>query len=307
MGLARDAILWAADNPTLRRTLPRVGVVRRSVRRFMPGETLDAALAEAERFDDDGVPSTFTRLGENLTDLAEADGVADHYAGAYARIGERGLDVEISVKLTQLGLDIDVERTERHVRRLAELAAAQGRRLWFDMESSPYVGRTLDLYRRVRGDGLPVGVCLQAYLRRTAEDVASLIPLAPMIRFVKGAYNEPAELLVGDRAAIDRSYHDLAVGMLSATDDPRALALGTHDVDLIRRIEVAASALGRDRSSFEVQMLFGIRAADLDAMGREGYRIRPLVAYGEHWYPWFMRRLAERPANVLIAARNLLG
>lgn len=307
MGLARDAILWAADNPTLRARLPRVGVVRRSVRRFMPGETLEAALAEAQRFHAEGMASTFTRLGENLTHLDEADEVADHYAGALDEIARRGLDGELSVKLTQLGLDIDLDATERHLRRLAEGAARHGRRLFFDMESSPYVGRTLDLYRRLRSDGLPVGICLQAYLRRTGDDVASLLPLRPMIRFVKGAYSEPAELLVGDRAAIDRSYHDLSMTVLSSTDDPRALALGTHDVDLVRRIEASAARIGRDRSHFEVQMLFGIRADDQRSLSREGFRVRPLIAYGEHWYPWFMRRLAERPANVLIAARNILG
>ncbi|MFM8943677.1 MAG: proline dehydrogenase family protein [Actinomycetota bacterium] len=304
MGLARDAILWAADNPTLRATLPRYGFVRRTVRRFMPGETLDAALDAAAVL---GLPTTFTRLGENVTEIAEADAVADHYEDAFRRIAERGLDTEISVKLTQLGLDLDVERTVAHVRRLAAGAERAGNRLFLDMESSPYVDRTLDVARRVRAEGAPIGVCLQAYLRRTVGDVGSLLPTGMAIRFVKGAYKEDPALLVGGKREIDAAYHALAMTVLRATDDPSRLALGTHDVDLIRRIDADIAWRDRSRQAYEVQMLYGIRVADQHGLAREGFRVRPLIAYGEHWYPWFMRRLAERPANVLMAVRNLLA
>ena len=304
MGLARDAILWAADNPTLRATLPRYGFVRRTVRRFMPGETLDAALDAAR---DLGLPTTFTRLGENVTAMVEADAVAEHYEDAFRRISERGLDTEISVKLTQLGLDIDLERTVVHVRRLAACAERAGNRLFLDMESSPYVDRTLDVARRVRAEGAPIGICLQAYLRRTGADVEALLATGMAIRFVKGAYREDPALLVGGPREVDEAYRALALTVLRATGDPSRLALGTHDVALVRRIDADLASLGRTRRDLEVQMLYGIRVDDQHGLAREGFRVRPLIAYGEHWYPWFMRRLAERPANVLMAVRNLVG
>ncbi|MFM7718844.1 MAG: proline dehydrogenase family protein [Actinomycetota bacterium] len=307
MGLARSAILWAADNPTLRENLPRFGFVRRTVRRFMPGETLDAALDAAAELRAEDLPTTFTRLGENLADLGEAEEVAEHYVGAFDAIAARGLDTEISVKLTQLGLDLDVDAAARHARRLAACADAQHRRLWIDMESAPYVERTLEIVRRLRADGAPVGVCLQAYLRRTAGDVRDLLPTGAAMRFVKGAYRESPGILVGDRRAIADAYHALALAVLSATDDPGRLALGTHDVDLVRRIDDSARAIGRGRDAYEVQMLYGIRVADQHGLAREGFRVRPLISYGEYWYPWFLRRMAERPANVWMAVRNLVG
>ena len=307
MGIARSAILWAADNPTLRRELPKRAFVRRTVRRFMPGEAFEDAVGAALDLKVAGLPVTFTRLGENLTDLAEATAETEHYLDAYDRIDAAGLDAEISVKLTHLGLDLDLEATVGNARRLADRAARAGGRLWVDMESIPYVDPTLEVVRRLRALGAPVGVCLQTYLRRTPADVRELLPTGAAIRFVKGAYREAPEHLVGDRHANAEAYHALALAVLGATDDPKRLVLGTHDVELIRRIDASAGALGRTRVDFEVAMLYGIRVADQHGLAREGFRVRPLVSYGEHWYPWFIRRLAERPANIWMAVRNLLA
>jgi proline dehydrogenase len=308
MGLARTAILWAAENRWLRERLPRARFVRRSVARFMPGERLDDALGAAADLAAQGLPTTFTALGENVSTRAEADQVLRHYLDAYDRIGERGLDTELSVKPTHLGLDVDRRAAAANLARLAERAAELGTRLWLDMEASAYVEPTLELYRDLRAGRPNTGVCLQAYLRRTAADVEALLPLEPSIRLVKGAYREPAELVVGGRPVIDESYRVLALRLLERRGDDGLVVLGTHDVELVRRIEGDAAARGLGRDAFEIAMLFGIRAGEQRRLAHQGYAVRTLIAYGTSWYPWFMRRIAERPvANTLLALRNLLS
>jgi proline dehydrogenase len=302
MGLARNAILWAADNPWLREHLPRFRFVRRTVSRFMPGETLDAALGAAARLANDGIPAIVTELGENVTTREEAEGVADHYIDAYGKITDRGLDAEISIKPTHLGLDLDPDVAVENVERVATVAAERGTWLWLDMESSRYVQPTLDLYRKVRATRPNTGICLQAYLRRTPIDINDLMPDAS-IRLVKGAYREHESLLVGDRKAIDESYRRLALRILEVKGPSERLVLGTHDVDLVSRIEADDS-----RDEFEIAMLYGIRSADQVRLARDGYTIRTLISYGTHWYPWFMRRIAEKPVeNAFLALRNLIA
>jgi proline dehydrogenase len=308
MNLARLAILWAADNAWLRAHLPRFGFVRRSVARFMPGERLDDALGAAESLASDGVPATFTALGENVTTAAEADRVAAHYLDAFDRVAERGLDVEISVKPTHLGLDVDPRLAARNLARLAERAGERRNWLWVDMEASAYVEPTVELYRELRSRHANTGICLQAYLRRTADDVEYLLPLDPSIRLVKGAYREPVELLVGSRSLIDESFRVLSLRLLEGRGPVGRVVLGTHDVDLVARIERDATIRGLGREALEIAMLYGIRTADQLRFAREGAAIRTLIAYGTYWYPWFMRRIAEKPIeNTLLALRNLLG
>lgn len=308
MALTRDAILWAADNGWLREHLPRYGFVRRTVRRFMPGEALADALDAAAELGAKGVPTTFTALGENVTNAGETEKVTEHYLEAYERIAERGLDTEISVKPTHLGLDLDLDLASANLGRLATKAAERGNWLWLDMEAHPYVDGTLELYRRIRAAHPKTGICLQAYLKRTAADVDALMPLDPSIRLVKGAYREPEDIVFRSEGAIDEAYRRLALRILAATGPEGRLALGTHDVDLVGTIDADARSAGYQREAFEVQMLFGIRANDQIELAREGYRVRVLIAYGSYWYPWFMRRIAENPTkNVLLALRNLLG
>jgi proline dehydrogenase len=307
MATMRTLLLWMASNGWLRDRLPRYRFVQRAVRRFMPGEEPEAALEAAEAFKADGVGSLFTRLGENLTERSGADEVAAHYLALLDQIEARGIDGEISVKPTQLGLDLDPDLAFEHCVTLAERAAQLGGELWIDMESSPYVEPTVALYERLKRSHPNVGICLQAYLRRTADDVQRLLPLSPSIRLVKGAYSEPGSIAYRDRRAVDANYLALAVTMLEASREARVrVGLGTHDVRLIEQVAEHAKALGLSRTSFEVQMLYGIRVDQQRRLARAGYRVRDLVAYGSAWYPWYMRRLAERPANVVFALRQLL-
>ena len=303
----RRVFLWAARNRWLKERLPRLRFMRRAVRRFMPGETLDEALTAAIPLQAAGIGTMYTRLGENLADLAAADEVAAHYMGAIDKIVAAGITGEISVKPTQLGLDHDTEACLAHLVRLADHAGAAGSYLWIDMEGSDYVEATIALYERLRATHPGTGICLQAYLRRTADDIERLRPLDPAIRLVKGAYDEPESIAYRDRRSVDANFLGLAVRfLLDGRGRPIRLGLGTHDVTLIEQIATQVSAAGIGRDGYEVQMLYGIREADQFRLAKAGYRVQALIAYGEHWYPWYMRRLAERPANVWFALRQVL-
>jgi proline dehydrogenase len=305
----RRLLLWMARNRWLRDHLPRLWFARRAVRRFMPGEDADSALDAGARFKDENIATEFTRLGENVTSIAEADAVAEHYLELLDQIKARALDGEVSLKLTQIGLDIDVERTLANASRLAERAAQNGTLLWVDMEGSAYTDATVSFYERLLKDHPNTGLCLQSYLKRTAGDVQRLLPLRPHIRMVKGAYAEPASIAYQDRRDVDANYLALCAAILEAArlgTDVR-LGLGTHDVRLIEQVAEHAAAMGLPKTSFEIQMLYGIRMDQQRRFVREGYRVRDLISYGEAWYPWYMRRLAERPANVLFALRQILG
>jgi len=305
----RRLLLWMAANGWLRNRIPRLWFARRAVRRFMPGEDLESALAAGVGFQVEGLGTLYTRLGENLTRIEEADAVADHYRGVLNELRERRLDGEISVKLTQLGFDLDVERTFHHATSLAAQSAEHGKSFWIDMEGSAYTEATIAFYERMKAVMPNTGICLQAYLRRTAADIQRLVPLRPEIRLVKGAYAEPSSIAYQGRHDVDANYLALCVAMLQAARAGNAvrIALGTHDVRLIEQFAEHAAAVGLPKSSFEVQMLFGIRMDQQRRLAREGYIVRDLIAYGEAWYPWYMRRLAERPANVLFALRQIVG
>ena len=290
--------------------MPRYGFVKRAVRRFMPGETLADALEAAERLERGaGIPTLITFLGENVADEAEAAAVADHYAEAAAAVAARGLDAELSVKPTHLGLDLGAAVAERSLRRLTEAAEAAGNWVWLDMESSPYVDPTLELYHAIRPDHPRFGICLQAYLRRTPEDLESLIPLGAAVRLVKGAYAEPADVAFPDKSAVDQAFFDLAVRMLA--DDARKAgtraALATHDGALIRRIDEWAAKEGLGDGAYEYQMLYGIAREEQKRLAVAKKAVRVLISYGEHWFPWYVRRLAERPANLVFVLRSFLA
>ena len=303
----RRLFLWAARNGVLKTRLPRFRFMKRAVRRFMPGETLEAALDAAAPLEAAGIGTMYTRLGENLTSLDEADEVADHYMAVFDAIVARGFRGEVSVKPTQLGLDLDEERTLVHLTRLGEKAAEIGSYLWIDMEGSDYVESTIVLYERLRAVQPRTGICLQAYLKRTPSDVERLRPLDPAIRLVKGAYDEPETIAYRDKRLVDASYLSLAVDILkTGRGRPIRLGLGTHDVRLIEQIAEQVDPAGVPRDGFEVEMLYGIRSREQYRLANAGYRVQTLIAYGEHWYPWYMRRLAERPANVAFAIRSLL-
>jgi proline dehydrogenase len=292
----------------MREHLSRWWFVRRAVRKFMPGEELEDAMAAAERHRSAGINAVFTLLGENVTAFAEAEDVARHYHRVLDEVAARDLDAEISVKLTQLGLDLDADGCARLVEELADDAARRGNWVWIDMEASNYVDATLAIYERVAGPRENVGLCLQAYLKRTPTDIARLLPVRPSARLVKGAYDEPVAIAYRSHADVDAAYSAVAVQLLEAVaaGQARRVILGTHDSRLVDQIARSAEAVGIQRNRVEVQMLYGIRAGEQRRLASEGFDVRCLIAYGRFWYPWYMRRLAERPANVVFALRQLL-
>ena len=307
--MIRSSLLWVSENNWCKHTLPRYGFVRRAVRRFMPGETLEDALKAARSMaESDGIPALVTLLGENVTDEAEARSVADHYVDAARMIAAAGLDAELSLKPTHLGLDLGFDVAEDNIRRVAEAAEAHGNWVWLDMEYSRYVDPTLELYRAIRADHPRLGVCLQSYLYRTRDDLESLIPIGAAIRLVKGAYAEPPDIALPLKADVDQAFFDQAVRMLAP--DARAAGLraglATHDARLIQRIEAWAEANGVGPDAYEYQMLYGIADREQRRLAGEDKGVRVLISYGVHWFPWYARRLAERPANIGFVLRSLL-
>ena len=308
MSLMRSMLLAASQNQWLRQRAAHYPFVRRTVSRFMPGETLDDALAAAQALRGKKIGTVFTHLGENIKDGSEARQVTEHYLEVLERIRERGLQAEISVKLTQLGLDLSPDFCFEHLN--AVIGRAQKDSIvWVDMEASNYVDATLDLYRRALKTHPNVGICLQAYLHRTKDDLAKLLPLRPSVRLVKGAYNEPPEIAFARKQDVDENYFELGKQMLRAKKENCCVraAFGTHDVALIGRLAGFASAEGFGKKDFEVQMLYGIQRAEQERLANEGCTSIVLVAYGSYWYPWFVRRLAERPANLWFMVRNVFA
>jgi proline dehydrogenase len=259
----------------------------------------------------DGIGAVLTELGEQVTSAADAAAVRDRYLDVLDRIGQARLPLplpaHVSVKLTHLGLEVDQDACLHHLMALAARAAERRAFLWIDMEESRYVDVTLELFRRVRAARDAVGVCLQAYLRRTPADLQTLLPLGPAIRLVKGAYSEPPHVAFPRKRDVDAAYLALAEQLLLQAVRSRARPVfGTHDVGLLARIRARARELGAPEDTYEVHMLYGIRTADQRTLARAGVRVRVLISYGSHWFPWYMRRLAERPANVWFLLRNLL-
>jgi proline dehydrogenase len=307
MGLMRSAFLAGSQSRWLRDRATRYRFVRTAVSRFMPGEDLAAALAAARALQAAGVGSVLTQLGENLEGSEEAEQVKRHYLEVLDRARDASLDAEISIKLTQLGLDFSRAECEKSLASLIERAGTFGTWVWVDMESSAYTDATLEIYRRARARFPNVGVCVQAYLHRTARDVADLIPLGAGVRLVKGAYREPPDKAFPKKRDVDANYFALAMQLLGAEArraGVRAI-FGTHDRLLIRRVEEAARAAGRQPKELEFQMLYGIQRQEQARLTAGGYRFRVLISYGDAWFPWYMRRLAERPANVLFVLRNM--
>jgi proline dehydrogenase len=308
MSLMRSLLLAASQNRWLRDHATHYSFVRGTVSRFMPGETLDDALGAAEALRSKNIGTVFTHLGENIKDRAEAQQVAEHYLEVLKRIKEKSLRAEISVKLTQLGLDLSAHLCFEHLNAIIERAEKDSI-VWVDMEASNYVDATLELYRRALTAHPNVGICLQTYLHRTKDDLAKLLPLRPSIRLVKGAYNEPPEIAFPRKQDVDENYFELGKQMLRAKKENRCVraAFGTHDVALIRRLADCASAEGFAKKDFEVQMLYGIQRAEQERLASEDCTSVVLVAYGSYWYPWFVRRLAERPANLWFMLRNVFA
>jgi proline dehydrogenase len=309
MSVIRKVLLAGSTNPWLRERATKTEFVRKSVSRFMPGEQIEDALRAAAELKPQGITTILTKLGENLTHVEEAEEVTQHYLDVLDRVAASGLDAHISIKPTQLGLDLDPALCERNLDRLLDRADARNNFVWIDMESSPYVERTIALYRRARARTSCVGIALQAYLYRTEKDVESLIPLGAAIRIVKGAYLEPPDVAFPKKSDVDVNYFKLCTRLLSpdARKPGSLLHIATHDIPVADRLSAYIAQHAVPSSAYEFAMLYGIQRGQQARLAREGRRLRVLISYGEYWFPWYMRRLAERPANIWFVLRTMFG
>jgi proline dehydrogenase len=308
VGVARSVLLAASTNKWLREHATKTNVIRRSVSPFMPGERLEDAMAVALVQQRQGIGAILTRLGENLTRAEDAELVTRHYLDAFDKIVSAGLDAQISVKPTQLGLDFDSELCFSHLQRLVDRAAASGNFVWIDMERSTYVDRTLDLFRRMRARSSRIGVALQACLYRTEADLESLLPLGAAIRLVKGAYLEPRSIAFPKKADVDANFYKLCCRALDAAASlERALLhIATHDQRLIDRLGAFIADRRVPSRLYEYAMLYGIQRPLQQRLAHSARPLRVLISYGDDWFPWYMRRLAERPANMWFVLKNVL-
>ena len=309
MPFLRALLIRGSESPALAELVRDRGFARRAVRRFLPGETLDAALDAAARQAALGIGTTLTYLGEQVTDAAATETVARHYLEALDRVRTRGLPCEISLKLTHLGLDLRADVCLGLVALICARAEATGTAVWIDMEGSAHTAVTLEVFRAVQARYRGLGLCVQAYLRRTPADVESLLPLGAAIRIVKGAYQEPPALAYQSRAEVAEAFFRLGTRLLEP--DARAAGVravfGTHDVALIARLQEHARSRGLGPGAFECHLLYGIRTADQRRLAAQGQPVRVLISYGASWFAWYMRRLAERPANLWFVVRNLFA
>ena len=274
----------------------------------MPGEHAADALAAGAAIAASGRGLIFTQLGEAITSGDAAVAVRDHYLRFFERIREMRLPAQVSVKPTQLGLDLSMAQCERHLLALAAKAEETGSALWLDMEDSSYVDRTLELYVTLLRNHPTTGVALQAYLRRTPKDLDRLMSLMPVIRLVKGAYDEPKTVAFEKKSDTDHAYYALASTMLDgAREGVCSPVFGTHDLGLLARIAARAEVSGVGKDQYQIHMLYGIRDGAQRRLVADGHIVKTLVSYGAAWYRWYMRRLAERPANVLFVFKSLFG
>jgi proline dehydrogenase len=305
--MMRTVLLRMSRSRFLERQVRKRRFVRRAIRRFMPGEELDDALREGKRLGRRGFGVVLTHLGENVASEAEAGAVSRHYARALDRVAALALDAEMSVKPTQLGLDLGVDVASGNLAPLLKKANTADDTVWIDMEDSSCVDATLELVHEARKTCPRVGVCLQAYLHRTPADLEALMDPPVRVRLVKGAYREPPELVIRRKSDVDARFHELAVHMLRDRDYARAATpvFGTHDDRLIERVRESARQYRFDPGEIEFHMLYGVRPDLQEWLAAVGARVRVLISYGDHWYPWYMRRLAERPANVWFVAKQI--
>ena len=299
----RRPILAVADNPRVERLLRRTGGTL--VNRFVAGETLDLALEQVRRLADQHLTATLDQLGENVRTAAEAQAAVTSYTDMLDALATRGLEPNISAKLTMLGLDFGDDVALANMRTVLRKAAGHDGFVRIDMEGSAYTERTVAITERLH-DEFPgvVGTVIQSYLRRSEDDVDRLLKRNVRIRLVKGAYSEPASIAYQEREAVDGAYRRLLLKLLGTAPYP---AIGTHDPSLIALTRDRAAVLGLPSSAFEFQLLYGVRRDEQINLQAAGYRVRVYVPFGTEWYPYFTRRIAERPANALFVLRSLIG
>jgi proline dehydrogenase len=296
----RKGILLAADSRQVRRVVRNHGM-RLGASRFVAGETIDDCVVVLRRLNDQGLYANTTLLGEGVLEPGETGGVVAAYRGIIDRLADEKLRANVALKLTHLGLDVDEELAYENLKTLVERAAERDNFIRIDMEQSSYVDATLRIYRRLREAGLDrVGTVLQSYLYRTPDDLESLLPLAPNLRLVKGAYLEPADIAYPHKPEVDAAYVALMERMLTGGGHT---AIATHDDALIDHAIRFTEEQGIERERFEFQMLYGVRPNLQIDLARRGYKVLVATPFGPDWYPYLMRRLGERPANLLFFAR----
>jgi proline dehydrogenase len=300
----RKTILWLSGQRRVRRFVDRNRLARQFAARFVAGETPDRAVAASLALAKRGITTSLDVLGESVTQAAAAESAATDYVALLERMAAAGVEVNVSVKPTQMGLDLDPALCERNLRRILERARQLQGFVRLDMESSAYTQRTLDLFERLHSDfGAGVGVVIQAALRRSTDDVERLIAASARVRLCKGAYLEPESVAFPHKSDVDAHYERLLERLLQAGNYP---GMATHDERLIRRAQEFAGARGVAPERFEFQMLYGVRRDLQEQLRAAGWRVRVYVPFGTQWYPYLMRRLAERPANVAFILGNLI-
>lgn len=300
----RSVVLGVSSNAVVRQLVTRSGFGRRTALRFVAGETIDRAIAAARDLSLRGASAELDYLGEHVVDERQTSQVVSTYLDMLDRIASAGIPAQVSLKPSQMGQELGDDLSYENLRSVVEKAASHRNFVWIDMEGSAYTELTIQLYRRLRARHDNVGIALQAYLYRTRADVESLLAIGGTVRLCKGAYSEPPDVAFPHKREVDLNFKLLAEVLLSSR---QYHAIATHDEKMIRHAVEFARAEGVDSRNFEFQMLYGIRR-DLQAqLLRDGYNLRVYVPYGEQWYPYLMRRLAERPANLLFLVRNVVA
>jgi proline dehydrogenase len=308
MNLLRSLLLWASKNNALRSTLPDIYFVRKAVKRFMPGEKLDDAIEAAKKLRQNNLGTVFTYLGENLTEISEAEFVKGNYVKVLQKISDEKLNAEISLKITQLGLDLSFEKAVKHFEEIVSRANSLGNFVWIDMEGSSYTQTTLDFYNKVSRNFTNCGLCLQAYLYRTKNDIEKNLKINSSIRLVKGAYRESSEIAFQKKSEVDKNYIDIAKILLERSKDSEArIVFGTHDSKIINYVKEHTKKINIEKEKAEFHLLYGIQTLEQGKLVGEGLHVKVLISYGEAWFPWYMRRLAERPANVWFVLKNIFS
>lgn len=303
--VTRNALLYLARHEGLKDFAVRFRPFKKMTSRFVAGEDIEEAIAAIREINKLNCTASFDHLNESVANKAETEEEVREYLNILSRIDETGIRSNVSIKLTQFGLDIDPELTYRNARTVVEDAARRNNFVRVDMEQSGVTQITIDIFKRLRSEfGLnDVGIVLQSYLRRTYEDAQELLKIPARIRICKGAYNEPPDVAFPDKKDVDENYIRVMKLLLSSGTYH---GIATHDPKMIDATIEHMQKESISKEAFEFQMLYGVRRDLQEKLARDGYNVRVYVPYGKHWYPYFMRRLAERPANVWFVLKNML-
>ncbi len=305
--LLRSLLLYASKSKALQNIATNWPLVKNVSKRFVAGSTLDEAASAVQALNDEGIIASLDHLGESVETVEEAQEAADACLEILDTINEYDLDANLSLKLTQLGFDVDEQFCEERVREIVGRAESYGNTVRIDMEGSEHTQRTLDLYYRLREDFHNVGVVIQTMLYRSIEDIEQLIDVGVNVRLCKGAYKEAEDIAYPEKADVDQAFRDIEDLLFDKYAMERGVrpCIATHDENIVSYTCMLAEDNKVPKENFEFQMLYGIRNDLQRELKDQGYTVRTYVPYGEHWYPYFVRRLAERPANLWFFVKNL--